>query len=61
MPRRNADKIFLRAMKACGVRIWKRWIIYIAVRCCGWAAWRKNKSKVDSYKKYVEVLNLKEV
>ena len=42
--RAKADKIFLEAMKTCGVGWLKRWTIYSAVRSGGWVAWNKYKS-----------------
>lgn len=38
--RKEADKIFLEAMKAEGVAAWRRWPIYSAVRAFGWIAYR---------------------
>lgn len=37
--RKEADAIFLEAMKAAGVGFVSRWIVYSAVRAGGWAAW----------------------
>lgn len=36
-----ADAIFLEAMKDLGVKRWKRWAMYLAVRCFGWVAFRR--------------------
>lgn len=38
--RKEADKIFLEAMKAEGVAAWRRWPIYSAVRAFGWLAYK---------------------
>ncbi len=36
----QADAIFLAAMKAYGVKAWRRWVMYLAVRVCGGKAYR---------------------
>jgi len=38
--RKEADKIFLEAMKSEGVPAWRRLPIYSAVRAFGWLAYR---------------------
>jgi len=38
--RKEADKIFLEAMKEEGVAVWRRWPIYLAVRAFGWLAYK---------------------
>lgn len=40
LSRKEADKIFLRAMKELGVSLWKRYIMYFAVRAFGWSHWK---------------------
>lgn len=35
--RRRADKVFLEALRACGVARWRAWGMYTALRLCGWA------------------------
>jgi hypothetical protein len=42
--RAKADKIFLIAMKACGVAWFKRELMYSAVRIGGWVAYNKYKN-----------------
>lgn len=37
--RRKADTIFLNAMKDSGVSLWRRTIMYTAVRGFGWVYW----------------------
>lgn len=39
--RKEADMVFLGAMKDLGVKPWKRNLMYRAVRLFGWMAWRK--------------------
>lgn len=39
--RRVADAIFLDLMKHYGVKFWRRWVMYLAVRSFGWIVWRK--------------------
>ena len=34
-----ADRIFLAAMKAAGVKWWRRELMFVAVRYGGWPAW----------------------
>lgn len=41
--RREADRIFLDAMKVLNVSRWKRRVIWLAVRLFGWSTWRKHK------------------
>lgn len=38
--RKEADKIFLQAMKDEGIPVWRRFLIYSAVRAFGWLAYR---------------------
>jgi len=45
LPRKKCDLIFLKAMKDCGVKLWKCYIIYFAVRLFGFIAWYENKRK----------------
>lgn len=56
LPRKNADKIFLRKMKLDNVEWFKRYSFYLAVRCFGWVVY-KNRSK---NKKFVEIIYAKE-
>lgn len=44
VPRIQADGIFRRIMRECGVGRAKRWTMYLALRLFGWAAWRKHRS-----------------
>ncbi len=41
--RKKCDQIFLEAMKVQGVSLWKRRIIYRALRMFGWVSWNKKK------------------
>lgn len=41
--RKIADRIFLRAMKDCGVNIFRRQVIYRAVRAFGWFCFGKRE------------------
>lgn len=42
--RRDCDDIFLEAMKVLGVALWKRQVMYLAVRAFGWIPWNKQKA-----------------
>ncbi len=42
-----ADKIFLIAMKECGVKFWKRRLMYLAVKWFGGSAWAEHREKDD--------------
>jgi hypothetical protein len=46
--RKEADVIFLEAMKVSGVRASKRRLIYRAVRLGGWRAWNKHRKAKNS-------------
>jgi len=46
MSRFTADAIFRIVMERDGVPCWKTWILFYAVRCFGWAAWRANARKL---------------
>ena len=37
--RRMADAVFFEAMTVLGVRPWRKWLIWLAVRAFGWTAW----------------------
>ena len=39
--RKTADRIFINAMKVLGVPLWKRRVMYRAVRMFGWIPWSK--------------------
>lgn len=41
MTRKQCDIVFLEAMKASNVPMWKRWSMYQGVRVGGWVAFRK--------------------
>ena len=41
MSRKQADQVFLEALKVQGVGWWKRQLMYTAVRAGGWAYWNK--------------------
>ncbi len=43
--RKEADDIFLEAMKILGVAPWRRNLMYAGVRVFGWLAWRKYTSR----------------
>ena len=38
--RKQADDIFMCAMKDSGVSWWRRWVVYLGVRVGGWACWK---------------------
>jgi hypothetical protein len=42
MPRKNADDVFKDTMEELGVPVWKKAVLYWAVRLFGSAAWRSN-------------------
>lgn len=41
----KCDRIFLEAMKYLGVPLWKRRVMYRALRMFGWISYNKNKKK----------------
>lgn len=41
MSRREADRLFLEAMREAGVPAPRRAVMYAAVRAAGWRAWRR--------------------
>ncbi len=43
LARREADRVFFRAMKLLGVKPWRRNLMYWGVRAVGWLAWRKKR------------------
>ena len=43
--RQEADKIFLEAMECLDVPLWKRRVMYRAVRMFGWIPWGKKEDK----------------
>lgn len=43
--RKEADQVFLEAMKALGVPLWKRQAMYAAVRMFGFVAWNNHKKE----------------
>lgn len=43
LTRCEADMIFLRHMRACGVRPTQAYLKYIAVRLFGWVVWNRNR------------------
>ena len=46
--RKKADLIFLEALKSCGVSLWKRQIIYRAVRIAGHWAYHRHDNDVEN-------------
>lgn len=38
--RAEADRLFARILRECGVSRWRRRVMYRAVRLCGWMHWR---------------------
>ena len=44
--RYEADRIFLDLMKRLGVPLWKRRLMYRAVRLGGWASWKRFRSQI---------------
>lgn len=45
------DDILFEAMGACGTHLWKRCVIWAAVRCFGWACWHRRRLKHKRLKK----------
>ena len=43
--RRQADAVFFEAMTVLGVRPWRKWLIWAAVRAFGWRRWRKARKR----------------
>lgn len=43
LSRADADGIFRRIMRESGVGRLRRWIMYLALRLFGWAAWRAHR------------------
>lgn len=43
--RKRCDQIFLESMKVLKVSLWRRAIIYRAVRMFGWLAWKMQKAE----------------
>jgi len=39
LSRKESDRIFLKLMKRLDVPLWKRTVMYLAVRLFGWSAW----------------------
>ena len=57
--RKEADKIFLEAMKDLGVSLWKRKVMYWAVRAFGKKAWKSHDiMSVSKARRYVKVSKL---
>ena len=46
--RKKCDSIFIEAMGVLGVSLWKRRIMYRAVRMFGWISWGKDDTKKTS-------------
>ncbi len=44
--RKKCDDIFLEAMTVLGVSVWKRQVMYRAVRMFGWYGWNKRKKEL---------------
>lgn len=38
--RAQADDVFYDALLACGVEPWRAYLMWAAVRCCGWTSYR---------------------
>ena len=47
MERKDVDMIFLEFMKDLEVPLWKRQIMYRAVRLAGWMPWRNYKNELS--------------
>lgn len=56
LPRKEADKIFLEAMKCDGVPLMRRYAYYFAVRAFGDVAWMENSDEVDYYARFCTVI-----
>ena len=41
--RPSADRVFLEAMKASGIPLWKAYPMYLGVRAGGWMAWNAHR------------------
>ncbi|MEM0951942.1 MAG: DUF1353 domain-containing protein [Cyanobacteria bacterium P01_H01_bin.74] len=39
--RENCDRLFMRVMKQAGVKPWKRWLMFKALRLFGWIGWQR--------------------
>ena len=56
LPRKECDLLFLEAMEKLGVKAWKRYTMYWAVRAFGWRVWKKHtKTGVEKARLYVKV------
>lgn len=44
--RSECDLILFEAMGACGTHLWKRVVIWMAVRLAGWLHWHSKKRKI---------------
>lgn len=47
--RETCDKIFLEAMAAIGVPLWRRRIMYRAVRSFGWIPWKSGPERAANF------------
>lgn len=45
LTRRECDAIFHRIMQNAGVRITRRWLMWLAVRICGWLPWHLHRRR----------------
>lgn len=43
LSRSASDWALFEAMRACGTHLWKRCVIWLAVRCFGWACWHRRR------------------
>jgi len=57
LSRKECDDLFLEMLEVDGVKWWRRYAMYYAVRIGGWYVWNKHtKESIQENKKYVEVI-----
>lgn len=49
--RQRSDEIFYDSMQEAKVSFWRRWIMYHAVRTCGWMPWNRYRKNNNGGKK----------
>lgn len=54
----DADNLFLESANYSNVQVYTKSKMYLGVRVGGWNAWRKNKSTIKDYTKYLEITNV---
>ena len=53
LPRSEADRVFLEVMLMMGVRSWKAYVMYSAVRLFGWIKWKSSNLSNKSGKEVI--------